>query len=405
MSSSLVSPSLASPATARSGRADAKAVSASQIRATLTPITETTDFSALTGGLTHTPFQSPLWLRSWFDTLGYARGAQGFWLSLSNDDGALLALPLVRRNEGNLVVLEMPDCGVTDYAAPLLGRAALLESVETSAIWHAILKALPQADLLRFERCPPDVAGVPNPLAKHSFALKARISGWERVLPADWDAYVSTLSSRMREKIGKASRRFARADGATTGRITSAANARALLPLLSKWQAERMGEKGRDYELDDPAIAAFYERLIDGGVETGSVMMMALEAENAVVAMNFAYRSGQNLVYLRVGNTFGKWSPMAPGILATHAILKEAHATGVTRFDFGAGDYEYKERFGAEKRDLVDLEIPLSLKAWPRVVMLHLRRRLAQNETLKAVILRWRARKTGQNSPKIADSD
>jgi CelD/BcsL family acetyltransferase involved in cellulose biosynthesis len=398
MSSTLVSSSLVG-----SGQAADRAQS--RIRATLAPIDATTDFTVLVAGFTHTPFQSPIWLKSWFETLGVKRHVEGFWLALENDDGPMLAMPIVRRREKGLTVLEMPDCGVTDYAAPLLGKPAFLEGLKSSELWLAMLSALPAADLLRLERCPPDVAGVANPLALHSFALPSRISGWQRELPTEWEGYFNTLSGRMREKIGKASRRFARADGAQTGRITDVAKARALLPRLSEWQAERMGEKGRDYELDDPAIAAFYERLIDGGVDNGAVMMMALEAEGSPVAMNFAYRSGPNLVYLRVGNTFGKWSPMAPGILATHAILKEAHATGVTRFDFGAGDYEYKERFGAEKRGLVDIEIPLSFKAWPHVLMRQLRRRLAQNEMLKSLVQRWRARNGQPAAPKSSEAD
>jgi CelD/BcsL family acetyltransferase involved in cellulose biosynthesis len=196
----------------------------------------------------------------------------------------------------------------------------------------------------------------------------------------------------MREKLGKSRRRFGRVPASSITRITAKEEALALLPLLSHWQAERMGEKGRDYELDDPAIAAFYTQLIEAGTETGDVMMMRLRVGEETLAMNFAFREQDRVVYLRVGNTFGPWAPFALGILATKSILREAVETGAETFDFGAGDYEYKARFGGEPQALHDIAIPLSLKAWPGVLALQARRRLSRVEALKRIVTRLRGK-------------
>jgi CelD/BcsL family acetyltransferase involved in cellulose biosynthesis len=358
----------------------------------LQPVGPETDFPRLVGGLHHTPFQGPLWLRTWFETIGRARQVQGLWLSVHSAAGQVLALPLILHRRDGLRVLGFPDLGVTDYAAPLLGKPELVAGTPRNLIWSAILSALPEADLLELERSPETICGHPNPLVSHWLGLEARISGWQRLLPQDWETYLSELSPSMRDKIGKSRRRFGRADGSLITRIAEPSEAARLLPLLSAWQAERMSDKGRDYELDDPAIADFYTRLVESGVETGDVMMMALAAEGQPIAINYGFREGSRVVYLRVGNTFGKWSPFAPGILATKAILKEALATGVETFDFGAGDYEYKWRFGAERLPLFDISIPLTPKAWLHVVKLQARRRLSRVEALKRVVTRLRGK-------------
>lgn len=382
------------------------ATARSRLQGKLTPLGAGHDFQRLVGSASHSPFQSALWLSTWFETLGQARKVEGFWLEITADDaGVLLAMPLVRRSEGGLSILEMPDCGVTDYAAPLLPCPAALDKHHPAEIWHAILTALPEADLLRLERSPARIGTAANPLIAHGLALPSRISGWQKPMPQNWEEYLASLSPRMREKIGKCRRRFGRAEASQIGRLDSVSKALEWLPRLTQWQAERMGEKGRDYELDDPAIAAFYTRLVERGLETGDVVMMALEAEGELVALNYGYRDQGTLVYLRVGNTFGKWSPVAPGILATKAILKDALATGVETFDFGAGDYEYKWKFGGERLPLFDIEIPLSLRGWPGVLKRQARRRLAQNRALKSLVEKWRARRSNAGSTKSSDGE
>jgi CelD/BcsL family acetyltransferase involved in cellulose biosynthesis len=380
------------PALARLAEGTRALLANEEIDARIQPVGPETDFARLVGHLAHTPFQSPLWLRTWFETVGRARKVQGLWLALHAHGGQAMALPLILHRQDGLTIVEMPDLGVTDYAAPLLGKRELVEAIPASTFWHAILKTLPEADVFRLERSPAIINGMANPLVTHPLALPSRMAGWSRSLPSEWKACLGSLSSKMREKLGKSRRRFGRVPASSITRITAKEEALALLPLLSHWQAERMGEKGRDYELDDPAIAAFYTQLIEAGTETGDVMMMRLRVGEETLAMNFAFREQDRVVYLRVGNTFGPWAPFALGILATKSILREAVETGAETFDFGAGDYEYKARFGGEPQALHDIAIPLSLKAWPGVLALQARRRLSRVEALKRIVTRLRGK-------------
>jgi CelD/BcsL family acetyltransferase involved in cellulose biosynthesis len=374
-----------------------KGVAGAALVSRLLPLAPDADLVALCAGMTHTPFQSPFWLTTWLETLGRSRAAEAFWLTLDAPDGPVLALPLVRYREGGLTIISPPDFGVSDYAAPLLGPADRLSRYAASALWRAILKALPPADLLRFRQAPATIGERANPIACHPFALPSRISGWSMDISGGYERWFAGLSPSTRERLGKSGRRFGRVETSHAGPILTADAALSALSQLSRWQAERMQETGRDYQLDDPAIDAFYRRLIREGLENDQVFMMEMTAEGEQCALNFGVRAGDRLAYLRVGNQFGKWQPFALGILVTRLLIERAANENLAHYDFGAGDYEYKWRLGAVRQPLFDIDIPLGAKGALAVCGTQLRRRLSRVGWLKTLVTRLRGAAT---SPK-----
>src|SRR4249920_325508 len=73
-----------------------------------------------------TPFQHPQWYAAWYDAFAIADGVEPLIAIVT--DGATgeqaALLPLIRRRQQNISIVEFADLDLTDYNAPILGPAA-----------------------------------------------------------------------------------------------------------------------------------------------------------------------------------------------------------------------------------------------------------------------------------------
>lgn len=342
----------------------------SSLRVKTVPVHRFRDICHEMDGLEGSAFQSPVWLNAWFDVFGAQPAIECFVQLVEDAQGEiLLALPLIRRTMGSTTVIETPDLGVSDYAAPLVRRAALPHLPSGAAMWDLLMPAMPEADLLHIRRIVPVISGMVNPLYGHPAGRQNRLAGWVLPLNAGWETYLGSLSPKMREKLKKMGRKFNRVPNAERRVITDVAEGLSVLKELERLQSQRIETKGLGYHLDEPAICAFYRRLIETGLPDGSVQMTTLLVDGQVVAANFAAVAGQELVYLRVANEFGPWARHALGLLVTEFAIAEAQRKGVRVFDFGMGNYDYKRRFGAVETPLQDLVLPLTWRGWPAAIL------------------------------------
>ncbi|WP_284178176.1 GNAT family N-acetyltransferase [Rhabdaerophilum sp. SD176] len=360
------------------------------------------EVEALLEGLEGSTFQSRLWLSSWFDVFGSRPGIENFLVLVRDAGGAILmALPLIRRNVGNIRMLECPDLGVSDYAAPMLRRSSVNRLPRGDALWELIRPALPAADLLHVCRIAPVVGGMANPIHGHHASRRNRLSGWVLSLPTCWNTYFASLSPKKREKLKKMGRKFNRVPGAERRMVESVTEGLGVLADLERLQSVRIEKKGLDYCLDEPAIRDFYRRLIERGLPAGKVQMAVLTVDGKTVAANFAVKAGSELVYLRVANEFGPWANYALGLVVTELAIAEAQKRGIRTFDFTMGNYDYKRRFGAVEMPLDDLVLPLSWRGWPAAGAWHLRHWASRSSWLRRMFGRHDHERTA--CPRHAD--
>ncbi len=335
-------------------------------------------------GLACTPFQSRHWLSAWFEIFAADPAIEPFLVTLKDHQGAiLLALPLIRRRIGPLLVLESPDLGVCDYAAPMLDPARHASLPDSVTLWRRLRAALPRADLLRLDRLCPMVGSLKNPFHAHPAARQNRFSGWLLELPDTEQAYQNGLGKSHRQSVTRHRRRFADLEGARTGAPADLAAAHADLACLDRMQETRIGDVGKQYHLNEPKVAAFYSRLVETGFLGQETLLCGLSVGSEKLAVSFAVRNGDYLVYLRLANVFGEWTRYSLGTIVTDYTIRTAIGHGIRFFDFAMGDYEYKTRFGARRLPLHNLLLPLSLKGMPAAAFWHARERLATNALLR----------------------
>src|SRR5882757_6587803 len=122
-------------------------------------------------GGTSTPFQHPQWLDAWSGAFAGVDGVEPLIAVITDaatGEQAVL-LPLIRRLQKGIRIVEFADLDLTDYNAPLLGGAAPRDAKAARALWRdlkAALRRLPGgADLMRLRKMPVELGLRPNPLA------------------------------------------------------------------------------------------------------------------------------------------------------------------------------------------------------------------------------------------------
>jgi CelD/BcsL family acetyltransferase involved in cellulose biosynthesis len=318
-----------------------------------------------------TPFQHPQWVAAWYEAFSAADGIEpliAIVTDASTGEQAAL-LPLIRRRQHNIAIIEFADLDLTDYNAPLLGPAAPRDAKAAQALWRDLktaLRRLPgRADLIRLRKVAVDLDGRPNPLALLDEAGPCSLNGNIVTTGEDYDTWRYTLEKTVRKELERSWRVFTRDPAAGFEVVTDNNKALRILSTTEVQQGTRMQSLGLNFILNDEACAAFYRNLVRDGTGSGYALITALTVGDEVVATLLGIRCGARYVMIRISNAGDKWSNCSPGRLIIERTMAALHKDGVREFDFSVGNYAYKRRFGVERLPLVDVSAALSWRGLP----------------------------------------
>jgi CelD/BcsL family acetyltransferase involved in cellulose biosynthesis len=318
-----------------------------------------------------TPFQHPQWYAAWYDAFAIADGVEpliAIVTDASTGEQAAL-LPLIRRRQNNISIVEFADLDLTDYNAPILGPAAPRDAKAAQAMWRELLKALRWmqggADLIRLRKIPLDLDGRPNPLALLDDAGPCSLNGNVVITGEDYDAWRYTLEKTVRKELERSWRVFTRDPAASFQIVTDNEEALRILSTTEVQQGTRMQSLGLNFILNDETCAAFYRNLVRDGVGSCYAVVTALTVGDEIVATLLGIRCGARYVMIRISNAGEKWSNCSPGRLIIERTMAALHQDGVREFDFSVGNYAYKRRFGVKSLPLVDISAALGWRGLP----------------------------------------
>jgi CelD/BcsL family acetyltransferase involved in cellulose biosynthesis len=318
-----------------------------------------------------TPFQNWQWLEAWYGAFADVEHVEPLIAVISdaatNERAALL--PLIRRLQNGIRIVEPADLDLTDYNAPMLGPAAPCDAKAARAMWKDLrgaLRRLPGgADLIRLRKMPVETDGRPNPLALLDGAGPCALNGNIVVTGDDFDAWRFTLERTVRKELERSWRVFTRDAAAKFQTITDRDEALRVLSTMETQQGNRMQHLGLNFVLNDETCAAFYRNLVGANVGNGYAVLSALTVGDEVVATLLGIRQGPRYVMVRISNAGEKWSNCSPGRLIIERTMAALHKDGVHQFDFSIGNYAYKRRFGVMRIPLVDFTAALSWRGLP----------------------------------------
>jgi CelD/BcsL family acetyltransferase involved in cellulose biosynthesis len=345
-------------------------------------------------GGTSTPFQHPQWLDAWYGAFAGIDDVEPLLAVVTNaatGEPAVL-LPLIRRLQKGVRIVEFADLDLTDYNAPMLGSAAPRDAKAARALWRDLKAALRRspggADLMRLRKMPVDLGVRPNPLALLADASPCALNGNVVVTGDDYDAWRFTLERTVRKELERSWRVFTRDPAAAFDIVADNNAALRVLSTTEVQQGTRMQHLGLNFVLNNETCAAFYRNLVRDGVGNGYAVASALTVGDEVVATLLGIRSGARYVMIRISNAGEKWSNCSPGRLIIERTMAALHKDGVREFDFSIGNYAYKRRFGVARLALVDITTALGWRGWPYALRDRAARELRKYPQLAAYVKR-----------------
>ncbi|MPV88089.1 GNAT family N-acetyltransferase, partial [Georgenia ruanii] len=304
-----------------------------------------------------TPFQHGLWLHTLYEVLAPRRGARRLVVTVRDAEGRLaLVLPLTRRRQGPLRVVEFADLGVSDYAAPVLDPRDASALLGDGGLARQIRAALGRFDLLRIER----VASSPDTLVSLLAGARARRHAYHTHLvdlPGTVDGWYEGLDPHFVRHLARAYKRLRPKGDRRLRRITDPAEVEPLMERMRHFRAARFaGRRGVDL-LQDDACDAFYRAAARESVTDFLGRLVALEVAGEPVAVAFGLADHTSELFMLVGYDVERLARCSLGQLIVDELVRDAIGRGQRHFDLTVGDEPYKADFGARPRPLFEVRL------------------------------------------------
>ena len=340
------------------------------------------------GGGRGTVFQNSRWLEAWYAAFADALPLIAIITDAATDVQVAL-VPLIRRVRRGVRIVEFADLNVTDYNAPILGPGVSLRPAQMQALCRALLRAIRKVpggvDLVRLQKMPADIEGIPNPLARLGNAGSCSLNGNLIVTCDNFETYRASIR---RMQLPRSWRVFNRNPGATFRMIERVDEALQILDVMDAQQEGRMRKLGQPFVLNDKNHAKFYRDLVASSLEVGYAVLSVLSCDAGIVATAFGIRHGDDFVFLRISNAGIQWANCSPSRLILERTMAALHEQGVRRFDLSIGNYSFKRRFGAVQLPLIDASIALEWRGIPHALRDYVARYLRRHGWLHERIRR-----------------
>ncbi len=292
------------------------------------------------------------WQATWWEHLGEGELRVA---AFRDDAGALAGIaPLFRRADQLALV---GGVEVSDYLDLIAARGREPE------VYAACADLLASADFAGWTRVQLSNIPAESPIHAH-FESIARARGWrvesrqEEVapfieLPATWDAYLETLDKKQRHELRRKMRRIAEVPHRwlTLDRTEDiAAGVRDFIELHKKSRPDKN-------VFMDARMQDFFAAMARVLHARGWLELAFLEIEDARAASIFNFVYNNDVLVYNSGYDPENFRAHSPGVVLFAFSLQDAIAARRRRYDFLQGNEEYKYRFGARDRQILELTI------------------------------------------------
>ncbi len=232
--------------------------------------------------------------------------------------------------------------------------AAGREAAVAAALADALMR-LPSADVVFIPDVQPGSA-FPDALAeiarRDELAFEAGRA--ERIdyvdLPADWPAFLASLSASRRARMKSARKKLEAAHATRFFVWDDPAGLDAALERLAWLHRRRWQASGESESFATGSYIEFHRRILKAFFPRGWLRLYCLEVDGEIAAMTYCYRF-RNRVYLVQAGFDPALSRVKPGTVLLGHALEHAIAEGNEVFDFLRGEHRYKGELATGSRE------------------------------------------------------
>ena len=286
-------------------------------------------------------FQTVEFLTTWQNTYGRTTRAETLYVSVRETDGSpLLLLPLAIVRRWGLRELSFIDASAADYNAPVLFPTNRIWTRETAtALWAAVLAALPPCDIVSLVKLPAAVGGIANPL--HALAERDNPESCHGTdLTGSWEQIERTL--RNLKTIRKQTRNLERIAPLSLRASQTPADVRPLLETMLAQKQRRFEETMVPGFDAHPEKADFLDQGSVAFAENGTLRFYGLYVGEKILATAWGIMHAGIYYWIVISSEAGEWARLSPGRVLHRLLLQALHAEGCRYIDNGIGDEQWK---------------------------------------------------------------
>ncbi|MBI2936309.1 MAG: GNAT family N-acetyltransferase [Chloroflexi bacterium] len=303
----------------------------------------------------NTLFLTPLWQRTWWETMGTApesTSSAELLLMAVRQEGELIGIAPLLRSGKNLAFLGSTD--LFDYHDFVIRRGreetfypALMESLAAQEWGQCHLLSVPQGS--------PTLTFLPRLAQERGWECNVQLEGVAPglPLPETWDQYLSGLSKKDRHELR---RKFRRLSSAVRSTLTTHTATGPQDEQMDKFfLLMRQGRADKQLFLT-PDREGFFRAICQQVAQAQILRLCFLEIDNAPVAAALCFDyDGQRLLYNSGFSPEHAW--LSVGLLLKAYCLRDAIEQKMTYFDFLRGDEAYKYDLGGQDRKIYEVII------------------------------------------------
>ena len=292
---------------------------------------------------TGTFFHTPAYLKLWWEEFGSGSLLLAFAREEERTVGAC-AFELVG---DTLQFLGGSD--VTDYMGPV-GVSGREEAVAKELMAALVGRDWTTADLRGLPLDSPWLGALEGAAATQTLTAIRGDDGVAPLieLPPSFDAYLASLSPKLRHEIRRKERRLAEETGGYEVTLSTAQTLQADLDRFMELHRESPGPKGKFMHA---GMEIFFRRLGEAFLAGHQFHLAFVEFDGrkAAGAIGLGFRNTFSLYNSAFDREFER---LAPGMVLVADLIRQAALSGRKRFDMLKGDLAYKYRFGASPRPI-----------------------------------------------------
>jgi len=294
-------------------------------------------------------FQRYDWLSRWFKYIGKDEGFSPVLITVRNCiDEPLFMFPLAIQTLYGLRMLTWLGGKLTDYQAPLIGRAGeKISSDEFGSLWTEIKKKIDQFDLIYFVNQPENIGNVKNPFVLYSTRANAECfrANIDKSLPYFANSLSKKIQSDTRRQIGRLSLlgelKFVVAE--------TTEERKDLTRKMIVQKQNKYLKTGVKNIFRSEKYKAFYEDMSTSFSQQEIVHISALYVGDVVTATHWGMIWRDRFYYLMPGHESGQWDKYSTGRILLKKLMQCLENREIKVFDFTIGSEKYKSQWANQK--------------------------------------------------------